>query len=67
MDTWKIITESAKRRGVKADTIAKWRQRHVPFRYRLQIVRDAAQIGVVLSDGDFIFRGKKNENESMVG
>lgn len=44
--------------GMSYRAVLKWRQRQVPHRWRLPLIRAAAERGVVLRDSDFLLRTK---------
>jgi hypothetical protein len=52
-NTWGIIDKIAKTIGVSDAARAKWRQRHVPHKYRIQIIEQARAEGFQLSASDF--------------
>ena len=52
-DQWKIIDELAADLGVDENTRRVWRQRHVPHRWRLPILRLAEKRGIALSEKAF--------------
>lgn len=53
MDTGILIDGLAKDLGISEAARKKWRQRGVPHRWRLAILRKAAEQGVVLPDEAF--------------
>lgn len=53
METDALIAGLAKDLGVKDAALKKWRQRGVPHRWRLPLLREAARRGVTLPDEAF--------------
>ena len=53
MEPERLIDDIAKELGVTAAARKKWRQRGVPHRWRLPIMRAAAGRGVVVPDSAF--------------
>lgn len=53
MDRWELIDRLGSALGVKEHARAKWRERGVAHRYRLHMLRLAAQWGESLTDADF--------------
>ena len=51
---WAYIERRAKERGVSVDALRKWRERGVPHKERLPLLRDAASAGITLDDDTFI-------------
>ncbi len=50
---WVTIDKIASDLGVHPNVRRVWRQRHVPYRWRLPILREAERSGVDLKDSDF--------------
>lgn len=52
--TWTYINAVAERLGVKADARRKWLERnHIPYRWRLPILQDAAMGGIAINPNVF--------------
>ncbi len=49
---WDRIDELAAELGVKEHARAKWRQRHVPYKYRLPILSLAQKRGIPIKEDD---------------
>lgn len=50
---WAMIDEIAASLGVHANSRRVWRQRHIPYRWRLPILREAEKRSLPLTDTDF--------------
>ena len=51
--TWAFIDQYALEQGIKKRTLEKWRQRGVPYRFRLAIVLAAHRAGFMIAEADF--------------
>jgi hypothetical protein len=54
---WPLIVRIAMAHGVRAGAIKKWRQRGVPYKWRLVIIAAAGAEGVEISPDDFEDQG----------
>ncbi len=61
---WAIIDDMAEKLGIDANNRRVWRQRHVPYRYRLPILRKAEECGIDLRDADFDQRYADTRNSA---
>jgi hypothetical protein len=52
-DQWLFIERRAAELGVSAEALRKWRERTVPHKYRLGLIRDAAAAGITIDDSTF--------------
>lgn len=52
-ETWSFIETLALGAGHEPDAVRKWRQRGVPYRHRLALVKLAALEGKSLEESDF--------------
>lgn len=50
---WHLIERLAADRGVKAETLKKWRQRGIPSRWRLVFIEEAKSAGIMVCPSDF--------------
>lgn len=50
---WKLIDEIAAELGVDANVRRVWRQRHVPHKWRLPILREASKRGLEIDESAF--------------
>lgn len=50
---WRFIKSFGAEMGIKAEAMKKWRRNGVPHRWRLPLLRMAAERGVALSERDF--------------
>lgn len=52
-EPWVVITELAREAGVSAEAVKKWRQRGVPHKWRLPLLKRAAERGLDLPEETF--------------
>lgn len=57
--TWKFIRSTGIKLGAKPTTVTKWRQQGVPHYRRLEILREAAMLGILVPDEEFQPRVKR--------
>jgi hypothetical protein len=58
---WSTVDEIALSLGVRPRTLKAWRQRQIPHKYRLPILKEAARRGIEASDDD-LPRGKSERS-----